>query len=68
MHALVDGESLCKELATAAEDEEAANAGLNKVRYCLDEVLHWFGYVLCFLDKVLIVICCLNKVLYYCVV
>lgn len=31
MQALVDGESLCKELAKAGEEEEAAKAGLEKV-------------------------------------
>lgn len=31
MQALVDGESLCKELAKAGEEEKAANAGLEKV-------------------------------------
>ncbi|CAM9141631.1 unnamed protein product, partial [Laminaria digitata] len=30
VRALVDGESLCKELAEAGEDEEAANAGMEK--------------------------------------
>lgn len=32
VRALVDGESLCKELAEAGEDEEAANAGMEKAR------------------------------------
>lgn len=32
MRALVDGESLCKELKTAAEEEEAAKADLETVR------------------------------------
>ena len=35
MQALVNGESLCKELAEAGEDEQAAKAGLEKVRIIL---------------------------------
>lgn len=36
MQALVDGESLCKELAKAGEEEEAVEAGLEEVAFfCL---------------------------------
>lgn len=35
---LVDGESLCKELAEAGEDEEAANAGMEKARKIISVV------------------------------
>lgn len=49
VRALVDGESLCKELAEAAGDEEAANAGLEKARISCTYSVYSYVYSVCIL-------------------